>query len=500
MLVTPSGSKLWHLKDRFGGKEKLLCFGPYPVLSLKDAREKRDQAKRQLLDGLDPSEQRKQARLKDERERAVTFGGVAEEYLDKLRKEGRAAQTLKKQSWLGLSADATTIRIYLRKQQADACRLAEVPLAAPAGRTATVTLDVEQAPAAGRARLTLSSEAFPAPLQVDWERAEVLQDSWEALIESLQRPKPAIPNRVVLPCALDVWQGRDGSDGLEALLRRNAERGRYDWSRLATMMSARPCGYYAVSSDGTLPEGLSAQAEADLAAATGAAEDHVHQRLDGTVDADNESLKFLTWQFHRCPRSLLPALLEALQAPVGRHPFVWHHANRQLIYHALGRVARDDPEDADMVAKILAHLVALPEGTWNRDSVACAGFLLSRTDTAPALLDAEGIRRIALEALRLNNAAIGRRYNSDYFYVPIVLVGLLRHRLQDPRLLVAGLDPLADDLLSSTEAVIDDMQFRFPGDERVGRYRAILAEVCDWLRGEGRNPDILIDLSNLPGN
>ncbi|MEM0934991.1 MAG: integrase arm-type DNA-binding domain-containing protein [Pseudomonadota bacterium] len=98
--VNPSGSKLWHLKYRFRGKEKLLCFGPYPVLSLKDAREKRDQAKRQLIDGLDPSEQRKQARLQDERERAVTFGGVAEEYLDKLRKEGRAAQTLKKQTWL----------------------------------------------------------------------------------------------------------------------------------------------------------------------------------------------------------------------------------------------------------------------------------------------------------------------------------------------------------------------------------------------------------------
>jgi hypothetical protein len=108
--VNPSGSKLWHLKYRFGGKEKLLCFGPYPVLSLKDAREKRDQAKRQLLDGLDPSEQRKRARLQDERQRAVTFGGVAEEYLDKLRKEGCAPQTLEKQTWLVAFTEADLAR------------------------------------------------------------------------------------------------------------------------------------------------------------------------------------------------------------------------------------------------------------------------------------------------------------------------------------------------------------------------------------------------------
>lgn len=244
---------------------------------------------------------------------------------------------------------------------------------------------------------------------------------------------------------------------------------------------------------------MSAQAQADLAAATGAAEDHVHGRFRGTVRADNDSLKFLTWQFHRCPRWLLPPLLEALESPVGRHPFVWHHANRQLIYQSIGRIARDDPEDHDVIAATLAHLIGLPNGSWNRDSFACAGFLLSRTDTAPGLLDPDRIRRIAVECVRGNKAAIGGGYTTSYLHVPIVLVGLLRHRRHDPWTLVAGQDRLADDLLSSTEAVIDDMRRRFLRDDRVGRYRAILAEVCDWLRGEGRNPDILIDLSNLAG-
>jgi hypothetical protein len=170
-----------------------------------------------------------------------------------------------------------------------------------------------------------------------------------------------------------------------------------------------------------------------------------------------------------------------------------------LIYQSIGRIARDDPEDHEVIAATLTHLIGLPNGSWNRDSFACAGFLLSRTEAGPGFLDPDRIHRISLECVRGNRAAIGGRYTSSYLYVPIVLVGLLRHRRHDPWTLVAGQDRLADDLLSSTEAVIDDMRRRFPGDQRVGRYRAILAEVCDWLRGHGRNPDILIDLSNLAG-
>ena len=59
ILVQPTGSKLWRLKYRFGGKEKLLSFGPYPLLSIADARARRDEAKRLLLDGADPGAKKK---------------------------------------------------------------------------------------------------------------------------------------------------------------------------------------------------------------------------------------------------------------------------------------------------------------------------------------------------------------------------------------------------------------------------------------------------------
>lgn len=100
VLVTPSGSRLWRMKYRYRGKEKLLSFGPYPLVSLKLARERRDEARLMLLGDRDPSEEKKLARLEKDRERAVTFGSVADEYLDKLEREDRAPATMKKLRWL----------------------------------------------------------------------------------------------------------------------------------------------------------------------------------------------------------------------------------------------------------------------------------------------------------------------------------------------------------------------------------------------------------------
>lgn len=57
--ISPSGGKLWRLKYRFGGKEKLLALGKYPEVSLKDAREHRDAARKLLANEVDPAENRK---------------------------------------------------------------------------------------------------------------------------------------------------------------------------------------------------------------------------------------------------------------------------------------------------------------------------------------------------------------------------------------------------------------------------------------------------------
>ena len=53
--IQPNGSKLWRLKYYYLGKEKLLSFGPYPLLTIAEARAKRDEAKKLLMDGVDPA-------------------------------------------------------------------------------------------------------------------------------------------------------------------------------------------------------------------------------------------------------------------------------------------------------------------------------------------------------------------------------------------------------------------------------------------------------------
>lgn len=60
--VTPKGSKRWRFKYRFEGKEKLLSLGVYPEVSLKKARERREELRRQTADGIDPSHRRKAER------------------------------------------------------------------------------------------------------------------------------------------------------------------------------------------------------------------------------------------------------------------------------------------------------------------------------------------------------------------------------------------------------------------------------------------------------
>jgi integrase len=78
--VSPSGGKLWRLKYRFGGKEKRLALGTYPDTGLKDARDKRDAARKLLAAGTDPAEHRKAEKAAGSERAANSFEVVAREW------------------------------------------------------------------------------------------------------------------------------------------------------------------------------------------------------------------------------------------------------------------------------------------------------------------------------------------------------------------------------------------------------------------------------------
>lgn len=99
ILVSKSGSKLWRFKYRLDGREKLLSFGSYPQISLKLARDMRDEARAALAQGVDPSEVRKQQARETQDAKALTFGSIAEEVLNKKIREGKAPATISKTIW-----------------------------------------------------------------------------------------------------------------------------------------------------------------------------------------------------------------------------------------------------------------------------------------------------------------------------------------------------------------------------------------------------------------
>jgi integrase len=99
LLVNPNGSKLWRFRYRFGGKQLMLSLGAFPEVTLAKARTRRDDAKKLLADGINPSEQRKTDDAKAKVAKATTFGLIAKEVIAKLDEEGSALATLAKQKW-----------------------------------------------------------------------------------------------------------------------------------------------------------------------------------------------------------------------------------------------------------------------------------------------------------------------------------------------------------------------------------------------------------------
>ncbi len=78
--VTPRGSKLWRMKYRFMNKAKKLSIGEYPIITLAEARTQRDQAKRLLANGLDPSATKKETKIARSQDGANTFEVIAREW------------------------------------------------------------------------------------------------------------------------------------------------------------------------------------------------------------------------------------------------------------------------------------------------------------------------------------------------------------------------------------------------------------------------------------
>ena len=69
--ISPAGGKWWRLKYRLEGKEKRVSLGVYPEVSLKDARDRRDEARKLIADGIDPANTAKRPRQRQSTGRRI---------------------------------------------------------------------------------------------------------------------------------------------------------------------------------------------------------------------------------------------------------------------------------------------------------------------------------------------------------------------------------------------------------------------------------------------
>lgn len=99
LLIRPNGSKLWKMKFRANGKEQKLSFGPYPEVSLKEARRKRDEARVEIGRGGDPARRKREDKIAAELKAGHRFADIATEFIAKCEAEGFATATLTKSNW-----------------------------------------------------------------------------------------------------------------------------------------------------------------------------------------------------------------------------------------------------------------------------------------------------------------------------------------------------------------------------------------------------------------
>jgi len=93
--IAPTGSRWWRFKYRFAGKEKRISLGVYPDVGLKKARDRRDEMRKLVADGIDPSAARKQQKLMALDAAANTFEAVAREWFEKHSANWEASYSVK---------------------------------------------------------------------------------------------------------------------------------------------------------------------------------------------------------------------------------------------------------------------------------------------------------------------------------------------------------------------------------------------------------------------
>ena len=112
LLITKNGGKRWRFKYRFDGKEKIISIGTYPGISLAKAREKKNEMRSQVANGISPADEKKKTKEKKTTAKAktiFTFEKLAGDLLEEWKEKESISESTYKRNYLYLKKDAYPI-------------------------------------------------------------------------------------------------------------------------------------------------------------------------------------------------------------------------------------------------------------------------------------------------------------------------------------------------------------------------------------------------------
>lgn len=402
-----------------------------------------------------------------------------------------------------VNADKGNIDVYIQKETAKWPRKINCKFGRDVTKNSPVEVRVVQKPAAGKAHILLRIAELERDFRLDWDKAEEIQKEWCEIIEELKFE--SIPNRLVLEYGIEAWFGENNHTRYtslsKALSDAVSQSGKIDWEHLAQKMSARPRGKYAVSSDGEIPKDIDHKNIYNLKYISDKAKKQFHRRLNGSL-GNNEAIKFLTWQFRRCDKQVVEKLIKIMEGSFTTSVFDGN--SEVLLFQGIGRAAQSKKQEE----RVLKFLLNKPPSEWRwRCETACAAFLLSRSKSAPYFLDRSDIKVMAEVVLNEFKSELRGQY-TKFYYAPFLMAGLLRYRLKEINALLVDVDhsdddPIAKEFLDAINCTLKDFcrireqnKIAIKLKNRINKYEKKLKEIKKYLKGQGADQNILIDIYN----
>ena len=183
--------------------------------------------------------------------------------------------------------------------------------------------------------------------------------------------EPFIPERIVIAADIEKWLDGDDVEGLISLVNREVDKEYPNWNCCKRM------DFYAISSDGDLPKDIDLRTKENLNKLSNRALEQFKRRLNGDTQGDNLPLRFLTWQFKRCPQEVCSSLINFWQHHGESnfiHPITRHDRSWVLVFQGVGRAVFDEKLEQSALSKLLS--IPVKDWAWERHT-ACASFLVS---------------------------------------------------------------------------------------------------------------------------